>query len=298
MIERFTPLAQSLAPSAAVAQVGGALRLFGVGPVGLAQRLRLQAAALYSLGTVVGIGSSWSVAAMASSCTGASGVLYVPASDTADFLGPLPVGELYGIRRTQATTLRALGVQTIGQLAVLPGATVARILGRPGRALRERAQGADHRMVVPGRAAETVSARADFAVDVLDGFEVRSAALRLAAELGARLRSREQAARSVTVVVRMADRTDLSKARTLVAPSAHTDDLRHAVYDILDGFGLQRARLRRLTLVAEAVDGGWAHTQLTLDGAREARLWVEAAIDRLNERYGPGTVGPAAALAG
>ncbi|WP_217574748.1 hypothetical protein [Streptomyces sp. GbtcB7] len=97
-----------------------------------------------------------------------------------------------------------------------------------------------------------------------------------------------QAARSVTVVVRMADRTDLSKARTLVAPSAHTDDLRHAVYDFLDGFGLQRARLRRLTLVAEAVDGGWAHTQLTLDGAREARLWVEAVIDRLNERYGQG----------
>ncbi|WP_145968984.1 hypothetical protein [Streptomyces hyaluromycini] len=76
VIERFTPLAQSLAPPTAVARVGGALRLFGVGPVGLAQRLRLQAAALYSLGTVVGIGSSRSVAAMASSRTGASGVLH------------------------------------------------------------------------------------------------------------------------------------------------------------------------------------------------------------------------------
>lgn len=107
VIQRFTPLAQS---SAAVAQVGGALRLFGVGPVSLAQRLRLQAAALYGLGTVVGIGSSCSVAAMASSRTGASGVLHVPASDSADFLGPLPVAELYGIRRAQAATLRALGM--------------------------------------------------------------------------------------------------------------------------------------------------------------------------------------------
>ncbi|MBV1942030.1 hypothetical protein [Streptomyces sp. BV286] len=296
-IERFTPLAQSLAPSAAVAQVGGALRLFGVGPVGLAQRLRLQAAALYGLGTVVGIGPSWSVAAMASSRTGSGGVLHVPASDTADFLGPLPIGELYGIRRAQATALRSLGVLTIGQLAVLPGATVLRILGRPGRALQERARGVDHRTVVPGRAAETVSVRADFAVDVLDGFKVRSAALRLAAELGARLRAGERAARSVTVVVRMADRTEVSKARTLAAPSAHTDDLRRAVYGVLDGFGLQRARIRRLTLVAEAVDGGLAHTQLTLDGAREAWLRVEPVIDRLNDRYGPGTVGPAAALA-
>ncbi|WP_443077985.1 DinB/UmuC family translesion DNA polymerase [Streptomyces sp. NBC_01450] len=175
----------------------------------------------------------------------------------------------------------------------------------------------------------------------------------LAAELGARLRSCEQAARLVTVVVRMADRTDLSKARTLGAPSGHTDDLRRAVYGVLDGFGLQRARTRRLTLVAEPVDGGRAHTQLTLvprqatfapsrrpartlaapaespstsstrtsgrhaesthrtplldgqtlpaaalDGAREARLRVEPVIDRLNDRYVPGTVGPAAALAG
>jgi len=88
----------------------------------------------------------------------------------------------------------------------------------------------------------------------------------------------------------MADRAALSKARTLVAPSAHTDDLRHAVSGVLDGFGLQRARIRRLTLVAEAVDGGRAHTQLTLDSAHRARLRIEPVIDRLNDRYGPGTV--------
>ncbi|MET7484511.1 hypothetical protein [Streptomyces sp. NPDC005538] len=183
-------------------------------------------------------------------------------------------------------------------MAALPGATVLRILGRPGRALQERAREVDHRKVVPGRAAEMVSVREDFAVDVLDGFEVRSAALRLAAELGARMRAGGGAARSVTVVVWMADRAQVSKTCTLAAPSAHTDDLRRAVYGVLDGFGLQRARILRLTLVAEAVDGGLAHTQLTLDGAREARLRVEPVIDRLNDRYGPGTVGPAPALTG
>ena len=43
-------------PSAnAVAQVSGALWLFGVDPLGLAQTLRLQAAAWYGLDTVVGV---------------------------------------------------------------------------------------------------------------------------------------------------------------------------------------------------------------------------------------------------
>ncbi|WP_371541257.1 hypothetical protein OG266_00295 [Streptomyces sp. NBC_00554] len=49
----------------------------------------------------------------------------------------------------------------------------------------------------------------------------------------------------------MAERAALSKARTLVAPSAHTDDLHHAVYDVLDGCGLQRTRIRRLALATE-----------------------------------------------
>lgn len=147
----------------------------------------LQAAALYSLGTVVGIGSSWSVAAMASSRTGGErrpsrvGVRHRG-------LGPLPVGELYGIRhwprRFVPWECRRSGSWPCCPVPRCHGATVLRVLGRPGRALQERAQGVDHRMVVPGRAAETVSVRADFAVDVLDGFEVRCAAVRLAAELG------------------------------------------------------------------------------------------------------------------
>ncbi|MGW2525181.1 hypothetical protein ACWC09_51260 [Streptomyces sp. NPDC001617] len=57
--------------------------------------------------------------------------------------------------------------------------------------------------------------------------------------------------RSVVVVVCRADRAALSKTRTLVAPSAHTDDLHHAVYDVLQGCGLQRVRIQRLALATE-----------------------------------------------
>ncbi|EKX65447.1 DUF4113 domain-containing protein [Streptomyces ipomoeae] len=44
------------------------------------------------------------------------------------------------------------------------------------------------------------------------------------------------------------------------------------------------------------MDAALAHTQLSLDRGREARLRAEPVIDTLNERYGPGTVGPAACL--
>ncbi|MBT2542884.1 hypothetical protein J7E99_19760 [Streptomyces sp. ISL-44] len=87
---------------------------------------------------------------------------------------------------------------------------------------------------------------------------MRATALRLTTERAAFLRSRGQAARTVTVTVRMADGSELAKTRTLPMASAHTDDVRRTVYGVLDGFWLQRARSRRVALMAQTVDGGQA----------------------------------------
>ncbi|MFC4610448.1 hypothetical protein ACFO9E_21965 [Streptomyces maoxianensis] len=57
--------------------------------------------------------------------------------------------------------------------------------------------------------------RTDFAMDVLDGPQMRAASLRLSAELGALLRSRRQAARALTLVVRLADKQEVIKSRSV-----------------------------------------------------------------------------------
>ncbi|WP_405510594.1 hypothetical protein OG323_37520 (plasmid) [Streptomyces cyaneofuscatus] len=296
VLGRFTPIVQALPPSAAIAEMSGALRLFDADPVDLAHRVRIQALALYGLDTAVGIGPSWSVAAMGATHAGAKGLLQVRPAEVDMFLGPRAIDDLYGIRRAQVIQLRQLGVDTVGRLAELPTATVTRILGRPGTALQERARGIDRRPVAAGRVMSSTSARADFLSDVLDGPGLRATALRLATEVAARLRSRGPATRTITVTVRTADRRDLAKSRALPAASAHTDDVRQAVYAVLDAFGLQRARIRRLSLTAEAVNRAQAPTQLTFDPVREARVGVEPILDATNRRYGPGTVGPAAAI--
>ncbi|MFE2283952.1 hypothetical protein ACFXDJ_07250 [Streptomyces sp. NPDC059443] len=295
LLPGFTPVFQALPPRAAVAEVAGALRYFGVGPVELAQRLRLRAAALYGMPLSVGIGRSWAVAAMASAHPGPTGLLYVPPSRTATFLDPLPVEDLYGIRRAQAAALRGLGLSTVGLLAAAPGATVARILGaRAGRELQERARGTDPRTPRTGLLPRSTSARTDFTADTLDGPRLRAEALGLAAGLGTRLRGRGEAARSLTVRVRLADRAEVTCTRALPAASAHTEDLRATVYQCLDALALQRARIRRVTVTAEDLcDRHHAPTQLSLDAERENRLRAEPVMDALNTRYGPGTVGPA-----
>ncbi|MDQ1042131.1 hypothetical protein [Streptomyces sp. V4I2] len=62
----------------------------------------------------------------------------------------------------------------------------------------------------------------------------------------------------------------------------------------MDAAGLQRGRLTGLALKGDdLVDADQAAEQISLDGAREARLVAEAAIDRVRDKFGPGIIGPA-----
>ncbi|WP_416371166.1 hypothetical protein [Streptomyces sp. MB09-01] len=65
---------------------------------------------------------------------------------------------------------------------------------------------------------------------------VRAALLSLAVELGDRLRTRRQAARTITMTVTLADRSQVHRSRQLPGgPSAHTEDLRDTAYETPQG---------------------------------------------------------------
>lgn len=295
LLATFTPAVQALPPTAALAQARGALRVYGCGPAELAQRFRVQALAWYGLRTRVGIGINRTVAAMASKRVGPNGVLCVAQEQTSEWLGPLPVGALHEIRRAHAVALDSYGIRTIGRLAAMSEGTVQRIVGgRAGRTLHQRARGIDPRPILAGRMPESTSEQHTFERDVIDPDLMRAVVARLTATLGTRLRAREQAARSVALVLRFANGSDLSKSRRLPEPSAHTEDLRDMGYRILRQHGLQRGRVRRITVVCEdLVDD--APTQISLDPTREARLRAEPVIDQLAARFGS-RIGPASAF--
>ncbi|MGW2016771.1 DinB/UmuC family translesion DNA polymerase [Streptomyces sp. NPDC001927] len=121
--------------------------------------------------------------------------------------------------------------------------------------------------------------------------------LDLVFELGDRIRGRDQIAGGLTLAVRLADGSSVQRSRRLPQPSAHTEDLRTGALRLLDALACQRARIRRLTLIADALapaDQG-PGTQLSLDHSREMRLRLEPVIDRLNQRYGHRVAGPAGA---
>ncbi|MEU7039355.1 hypothetical protein ABZ958_37775 [Streptomyces sp. NPDC046237] len=169
--------------------------------------------------------------------------------------------------------------------------------GKAGRILRDRVRGIGPRAVAVARMPESTSASFGFDRDMYDPVLVRAALLDLAVELGDRSRGRAQIARGLALAVRLAGGAIAQRTRRLPQPSAYAEDLRTGTLRLLDAMAFQRARIRRLILIAEDLrpaDEG-PGTQLSLDHARENRLRLEPVVDRINAKYGCRLAGPASA---
>ncbi|MFD9069802.1 hypothetical protein [Streptomyces lasiicapitis] len=77
-------------------------------------------------------------------------------------------------------------------------------------------------------------------------------------------------------------------------PTAHSPQLRLATYALYATLGLQRARVRGVTLRADGLsDAHSAARQLTFGTGDDKTRRIEAAADRARARFGPNAVRPA-----
>ncbi|MFC5156047.1 hypothetical protein ACFPRH_30475 [Streptomyces amakusaensis] len=150
------------------------------------------------------------------------------------------------------------------------------------------------RLVQSEPTAQSLSAEHRFDRDTLTPGDHRRALLELAADLGGRLRDAGQAADGLTLTVRYADRTTTTRTRTLPEPTHHTRPLAATAYALHETLGLQRARVRAITLRAESlIPAADTARQLTLDPDDDRSITLEAVTDRARARYGPGAIKPA-----
>jgi DNA polymerase-4 len=111
------------------------------------------------------------------------------------------------------------------------------------------------------------------------------------------MRTAGVAGRTVSITVRFADFTTITRARTLSEATDVTQEVYRAAVRLYDALGLQRARIR---LVGVRVEGllprTRVHRQLVL-GERD-RGWSDAdrAVDRATTRFGSAAVRPASLL--
>ncbi|MDJ0385392.1 hypothetical protein [Streptomyces sp. G-G2] len=294
LLGALTPVVQALPPDGALADVRGALRYFGRDAAELAAVIRVRALALYGAECALGGAANPMLATLAARAAGPGRTLLIPDEPAAvrEFLAGRPVAALPGVGPKAARVLCSYGLDTIGRVAAAPPATLRRILGpRAGREVHERAHGIDRTPVLPGAAARSLAAERPFGRDELDPVRHRRALLSLTEEIGARLRARDQVCRALSLTVRCADRTTVTRTRVLPEPTAHSATLTATAYAVHASLGLQRARVRALSLRAEELAPATrAVHQLTFDPEDEKARRLEAVTDRIRARFGPSAI--------
>jgi DNA polymerase-4 len=289
-----TPLVEPLSLDEAFLDVAGAVRRLGR-PSEIGQLIRDRVADEQRITCSVGVATTKFVAKLASTRSKPDGMLVVPASGVVAFLHPLPVGALWGVGEKTEKELTRLGLHTVGDIAHTPRNTLVRALGQAaGSHLHALSWGRDERRVVAHEPDKSIGAEETFSRDVDDPDVVRRELLRLAERTAARLRTARLAGRTVSVKIRFADFTTITRARTLPEPTDVAAVLYATARQLYEALGLDRARLRLVGIRVEGlVESEFAPHQLLLGERAQGRREVEQAADRAARRFGDGTVRPA-----
>jgi DNA polymerase IV len=305
---RVTPLVEVLSLDEAFLDVRGSTRRLG-SPVEIAERLRATIHDEQGITCSVGLAASMTMAKLASRWAKPDGVFVCPPSAVTTMLHPLDVGELYGVGEKTRELLHRLGLVTVGDLAHTPVRTLQRAVGdHLGRHLHDLAWGVDDRQVVArtsggyfgilgGDPDKSMGANETFGHDTDDRAVIVRELLRLTDRVTTRMRVAGVAGRTVTLTVRFADFTTITRSRTLPEATDVTQEVYRQAVRSYDALGLQRARIRLVGVRVEGlVPRERVHRQLVL-GERD-RGWPEAdrAADRVVRRFGAGTVRPASLL--
>jgi len=291
IFETFTAQVESASIDEAYLDLTGAVHTDGPAAA-IGERLRAMVADEQQITCSVGIGPNKLIAKMASNAAKPDGLLEVPPEAVIGFLHPQPVEHLIGVGDSTAASLHRLGITTIAELAYLPRTTLQRAFGpHAGALLSELAWGRDSSRVIARPGERGVGCQETFARDTDDRATVHAELLRVSVKVASRMRAAGVLGRTVTLNLRFADFTTISRAVTLTSPTDITDEVYEAALAALARLGLQRARIRRVGVrVTGLVDRSTAYLQPALDTPEHGWRDAEKAADKVIQRFGPKAV--------
>lgn len=288
-----TPLVEQVSIDEAFLDVAGAVRLLG-SPARIGAGIRRRVFDATGLTCSVGAAGTKFMAKLASTMAKPDGMLVIPVAETLEFLHPLPIGALWGVGPSTQETLHRYGLRTVGDVASTPLDVLRGWVGDvSGVRLHELANGIDPRTVQPESREKSIGHEQTFEHDVTDRAVARRELLRLATQVGARLRSHSLVARTVSLKLRFADFRTITRSRTLAEPTNVGKRIFAEAVELLDA-ALQPGDAVRLL--------GVRGENLLADGAGAPLLWdpdedwrdAEQAVDRVAARFGAGTITSAA----
>jgi len=289
ILAKFSPIVEMVSIDEAYLDLAGTERLHGP-PLAAADKLLRGITQTTSLPCSGGLATTRLVAKVASDQAKPHGLLWVPAGSEERFLSALPVRKIPGIGEVTERALRALGIETVEQIAAVPQEKLESIFGQWGIALYRKARGGDSYEFVIDAEPKSISHNHTFGEDTDDADALTALLSHLSQKACKRLREAGLATQTLTLTIRYAGFETHTRSKTLTEP-LHLDSDIFAVF--LKLFHAHRDKKRKVRLLGVCL-GGLTHggEQLNLlEAERRAKQEkLTSAADCLRDRFGFGKV--------
>jgi DNA polymerase-4 len=257
----------------------------------IARELRRRVREELGLPLSVGVSANKLLAKIACGLAKPDGLRELWPEDVPLVLWPLDVSVLPGVGPKTRKRLEEMGIRSVGDLAARREDILVSALGSLGATLWRYACGLDDRELETAREEKSLGAETTFPHDVRDREEALAALASLCEDVGFRLRQKGLLAKTVTVKIRYADYSTVTRSATLPRPTCTDGAVWRAARDLFlrhSGHGPWRlvgVQLSNLT------DTDWRQLSLLEDPRREMREEkLAATLDALKARYGKDAV--------
>jgi len=217
-------------------------------PLGLtvAKRLKVEIRAATGLTASAGVAPNKFLAKIASGWKKPDGLTVIAPERVERFLHELPVDSLWGVGPVTARRLRERGIERLVDVRATDAAVLRAAVGSSADWLRQLADGIDDRPVVPNRAAKSSGTENTFSEDLTDLSRIRAEVDEMGRGAAAWLERRTLTCRTVTIKVRYADFTTITRSHSTVPPTRDADDIARRAVALLERTDAGRRPVRLL----------------------------------------------------
>lgn len=287
MMEELTPAIEPLSLDEAFLDMTGTARLHGAPPAVMLARLVRRMKSELGLTGSIGLSHNKFLAKVASDLDKPHGFSVIGQAETMDFLREKPVRMIWGVGAAAQTSLEKAGIRTFSDLLRWEQSDLVARFGGMGERLYHLARGQDRRRVSAHAPMKSISNETTFNEDTVDPDLLDGHIWRMAEKVADRAKAKHLAGRVVTLKLKRADHTLLSRRVSLTDPTQLADRIYRTARGLFDQVGAQgpyRLLGCGLSDLSDAAGADKLGDLLDPDAAR--RSDAERATDIIRDRFG------------
>ncbi len=287
MMDALTPAIEPLSLDEAFLDLRGTARLHHAPPALVMARLVRRIEQELGLTASVGLSHNKFLAKIASDLEKPRGFSVIGQTETISFLAPKSVRMIWGIGPAGQEQLERAGIRTFSDITRWDRQALHERFGAMGSRLYHLARGQDARPVAPDRALKGISNETTFDVDTSDPDLLDGHIWRMAEKVSGRAKAHDMAGWTVTLKLKRANHTLITRARKLDRPTQLADAIYRTARHLFDAVGNQGPYRLLGVGISDLLPARDDDRQTDLlDPDAPKRAGAERATDAIRARFG------------